>query len=485
MEFLYYLKTLSIPLENISLNEIFSKGIDKVLINIEESKRGITEFMLIFTSFFRLGFDKTVEYLMNPEDVIKNEKKVKENKFFKKYNKILILFSNFIRKTFFAIIGIVGGALITQIIDSLTELTEKNIILAVFDLFNIKNGNEAWINCIYLILIICIIFLNFICRIIYKINKNAYIETLKTKKLYSLYSSNNNYEIVDLNRCLTINIPNNLFDGWSLSDIVLEQDSKIYDFPEWSKDKNSYNLRNKYIDYRNKKYKIPGFTDGTKFMITSFQKDFALDNLNIKVIKTNFTTVRFLVEQITKSEKLRERFFDDFKEGNITFAHSLCLHIIILTSDKMILRTKRNGKTVYHKGVWSYSIEEQLSEIDFIKNGETPMVNWAKRALNEELGIDERDYSIDDLKIMSLFLEKDESILNCSLCGVFKLSLTSEELKKIINDKPRMDYEFQESNFEKLKEAIKEIKNNSNIKKHPTSNYRILMASIKERIMNK
>ncbi len=61
-------------------------------------------------------------------------------------------------------------------------------------------------------------------------------------------------------------------------------------------------------------------------------------------------------------------------------------------------------------------------------------------------------------------LEKNEYILNCSLCGVFKLSLTSEELSKIINDKPRMDYEFQESDFEKLKQAFKEIKNNSNEK---------------------
>ncbi|MEI3337487.1 MAG: hypothetical protein V8R02_08630 [Clostridium sp.] len=97
----------------------------------------------------------------------------------------------------------------------------------------------------------------------------------------------------------------------------------------------------------------------------------------------------------------------------------------------MILRTNRNGKTVYHKGIWSYSIEEQLSKIDFIKNGEIPMINWGKRSLNEDLGIDERDYYTDGLKIMSLFLEKDEFILNCLLCGILKLSLTSEELKKL------------------------------------------------------
>lgn len=247
--------------------------------------------------------------------------------------------------------------------------------------------------------------MSFIAKRVYIKNRNAYVKSLKDKRFPSIIE----FEDEDSeNNPVTMNITSELFSGLNVSDIILEEDSIVYDFPEWSKREGEafYGLKEEYIRECNKKYKANvGFTDGVKFMITSFDKNFTLDTLRLKVIRTNFTTVKFLERKIKNDLKLRENFLDDFKKRNITFAHSLCLHIVILTSDKMVLKTKRGNKTAYSQEKWSYSIEEQLSEVDFLTNGESPMVNWAKRALSEELGIDERDYSIDNLNIMSLFLE--------------------------------------------------------------------------------
>jgi len=159
----------------------------------------------------------------------------------------------------------------------------------------------------------------------------------------------------------------------------------------------------------------------------------------------------------------------------VDFPHTLCLHLIVITSDNKILRTFRSPKVEHYPETWSCSIEENFSLKDL--EGNITLYNCCKRLLWEELAINDEKYDEKDFKILSVFLEA--KVLNISLCGVIYLKINSQNLNKILKNQPRIDYEFSDWDFLDFKEdsLISELVYPMKFY-HPTSGFRLLMVLI-------
>src|SRR5882724_7374040 len=107
------------------------------------------------------------------------------------------------------------------------------------------------------------------------------------------------------------------------------------------------------------------------------------------------------------------------------------MHLIVLTRDNQILMLQRVPESEYRGYSWAASIEEHMSTADLKQGTSKSLLNWVRRALDEELGLDTSAYSLSETRLLSVFLETDS--LNISICGIVKLRLLREELEHHLN----------------------------------------------------
>lgn len=88
------------------------------------------------------------------------------------------------------------------------------------------------------------------------------------------------------------------------------------------------------------------------------------------------------VETIARCHRL----FEAFMCGSAPIPHILCLHAIVLTADRQLIRTRRSKKAEYHPGGWSTSFEEQL-KIEDVASDANLVRSVAIRGIHEEFGI--------------------------------------------------------------------------------------------------
>ena len=106
--------------------------------------------------------------------------------------------------------------------------------------------------------------------------------------------------------------------------------------------------------------------------------------------------------------------------------HSLCLHLVIVTSDeKVVTTTISNNKSNDYSESIAVTLGEQIEDTDFLKTTgfyEDFIERWVKRALKEEFGIDGSQYIYitgkDSINVLSFNYEGD--IYNISLMVVLK-----------------------------------------------------------------
>lgn len=279
--------------------------------------------------------------------------------------------------------------------------------------------------------------------------------------------------------------------GWKIDEILIRHQTNKYSLP--AEHEEEYR---RYINSQRDKERF--FDDKIKVMIIKNPVAFSdSPTLLLETKEVLYSQIRFYQENILRSlpeaerqSKIEQEIERVVKGGQIEFPHSLCLHLIVETKDEKILLTRRSSKVTYYPGAWSCSIEEQLSIEDI--NSDNPMLKWFERTLNEELGLsrlrdehgEKRIYNIDNLRILSVFLEGD--ILSVSLCGYAKLDIDSETLNSLFGAYPRSDEEFSEHAFLEYEELLKELINSGRSERrqqgreyHPTSKYRMLMALIK------
>ncbi|MBL7208605.1 MAG: hypothetical protein ISS52_00765 [Dehalococcoidia bacterium] len=271
---------------------------------------------------------------------------------------------------------------------------------------------------------------------------------------------------------LCLQVCPNLREGWPMVHVELHHNDGIwYRLPKA--------FAGPYEDYFHEHYEEKRFyDDGEKFMLVRNPTAFS-DSPTLKLYtrRCRYSEVQYYLENVSTIAGRREPLIEELIKGSLQvhFPHAVCMHTVVVTSDSKVLITRRSPKVAWHPNLWSCSIEEQLARRDLTAGPNVTIQEWGKRMLFEELGLGSDAYKVDDLKVLSVFLESD--VLNISLCAYAGLRLTSAELDSILGGLPRTDYEFNEWAFLEFTpmELLSEMIRPSRLY-HPTSGYRMLMA---------
>lgn len=258
-------------------------------------------------------------------------------------------------------------------------------------------------------------------------------------------------------------------EGWPLGSISICPDVGAFDIdPDMVAEYQSFKTTMRFGSYG----------DNTKYMLTTNPTSFS-DNpeLHLHVTSCLWSHLMFYRRKLNDTAFL-QRSIDRAFRGDLVldFPNSLCLHIIVVTSDSMVVITKRPPDVTYFPGAWSATIEEQLSTGDISSEpAGARMSAWAQRALWEELGLSNDVYDEDDFRVLSVFLEGDA--LNVSLCAIVQLKIDRHEISSRLRSGLRVDRELTEFDFIFLERStiLNELLNPSRTY-HPTTAYRFLYA---------
>ena len=268
---------------------------------------------------------------------------------------------------------------------------------------------------------------------------------------------------------LTLQSCPDLHKGWSLENIRFQYDSTKHALP--------HVLSESYRYYLEKKFRIEYADDRTRLMLIEDSRVFSdAPTLVLRVQETKWSQVRFYQDSIIKDLDERTRYiYQVLKTGRIDFPNSLCLHLVIVTSDGYILLTKSSHKVTYYPNLWACSIGEQLDVCDLKGPEEKFALNWAERALWEELGVSTDGFKPENVRVMAVILEGDN--VNFAIVTLAFLKYTRLELDAIIDKFPRTDYEFQEWDFISWNDIPKQLLKPTR-KYHPTTGIRMFYAGL-------
>jgi len=278
------------------------------------------------------------------------------------------------------------------------------------------------------------------------------------------------YNAVAWGDALSLQTCPELSRGWELATVRLEHDTTRFPLP------NRY--LSAYKDYFERyKEEKRFFNDGVKYMIVKNPIAFSdSTHLVLHTRETRYSEVQFYRDNVATLASERDALIAKAISGNIEFPHSLCMHLVVVTSDDKVLLTKRSDKVAYYPAMWSCSVEEQLASQDMDSDKQRAMSRWGDRFLLEELGLRNEVYNANNFRILSVFLETDS--LNISLCAHVVLNVHSNELGQILRGLPRTDYEFTDWVLLSHEELLTELFDPTR-PHHPTTAYRMLLALIR------
>jgi len=243
--------------------------------------------------------------------------------------------------------------------------------------------------------------------------------------------------------------------------------------------------------------------DGFKYVLVNTPSSLSdQDNLSLNLKQTLWSRVTPVSQYIKDRSEGRRRLFSlidptwiksDGQKPTISFElaelpTSLCLHAVVLTSDKRVLAVQRPGEPVtdYHPFAWSISFEEQLSDQDFFAQDGTSLLakevaaKWLRRAVAQEiLGFDHVDefFSPVEARFMSLAIE--EQIGNPFVTVYVPVSCTAADLPAYLVKAPDRgevcSFYFIDlsTTFDEVEEILDRDKHLDGNGYHPTSKYRL------------
>ncbi len=264
--------------------------------------------------------------------------------------------------------------------------------------------------------------------------------------------------------CCTLQMAPFLREGWTLDQIRIEKHSARFHFPE--------NKKAAYAAYRKRESRRLR-PDRPKYALRN--RPFALTDapdLDLSVSTCVFSQVQFCRDCIAPITSDRDHFVMQARKTAVEFPHAFCLHMIIVTADSRLLLAKRSDKLVYNPGVWSLSVEEQMSEEDLQEPPSQVMKAWVHRLLWEEIGLSHEDIKDTDVRVLSVFVEAD--VLNCSMAAVAYLPMSSKDLEALLRTGGRPDPEIEEFLFISEDQLLNELRDPTR-PYHTTAQYRMLL----------
>jgi hypothetical protein len=264
-------------------------------------------------------------------------------------------------------------------------------------------------------------------------------------------------------------------EGWQLSTVsVQHDDDSAFSLPREQK--------RLYERYFKEQFEAMRFYDDREtFMLKRNPTAFSdSPSLVLHTMRSRFSVMQFYRDVVIPRPQDRTALIDELVRGSLEarFPNGLCMEMVVVTRDDRVLLTKRSPKLFYYPNAWSCSLEEQMRREDLAEGPEKVLTTWAKRALWEELALDEEAYDAGNLRVLSVFLQS--AVLNISLCVYAPINLDSKRLGSILSAKPRSDWEFTEWRFLEVAEgAIIREMNRRRGDFHPTTGYRMLMLLLK------
>lgn len=223
---------------------------------------------------------------------------------------------------------------------------------------------------------------------------------------------------------------------------------------------------------------------------------------DIKMKKTNWISLQYFWDHFriydaktsqkignANIEKIKEELLNiQDKQGTELTLNSFCLHLIVGTSNGIVLSRIGSLKENDYPLTFAATLGEQIEEEDFyIRNTSRDGVlfkdnfveNWVKRALQEEFGIDidnayEELFDSNSLRVLSIDMEAD--INNIALTAIIKIKGKFEDWKNEVekNMDKSESLELKECIINEAKEILLTYPNNCN-QYHPSTYIRILM----------
>lgn len=226
------------------------------------------------------------------------------------------------------------------------------------------------------------------------------------------------------------------------------------------------------------------FNDGRKMMLTRNPTSFE-DSRTLQLHSglCVYSETLFYQNAVATVATRRNALIHDLINGSLEarFANSICMHTCVVTADDKVLMTLRSPKVEFFPRTWSCSIEENAKEDDLQGGVGQSVSTWGKRMLQEELHLEEAAYDLASFRIMAVFLEAE--YLGTELCAFVRLRLDSRRLNDILMHFPLTDREFTDwIFFDFTPEAVAEelVRSRRNFCYHPTSQYRLIHAALKE-----
>lgn len=197
--------------------------------------------------------------------------------------------------------------------------------------------------------------------------------------------------------------------------------------------------------------------------------------LTLQVRECLYSETRFVNEVLAQDTRASSAIIEKVTTDLAFVPNKLAAHIVVVTEDKLLLATlasRKKGYAVVHD-TWSFSIEEGLIESDIKGQRKDQLLRWMRRALQEELGIEEDECAKEDVRLLAVFLEGHN--LNSGVVAIVHLRLNSLELRRRLGSVPRPDTEAIKIEFFTFDAAIRMLASPT-LRLHPTSSYRLFLA---------
>jgi len=267
--------------------------------------------------------------------------------------------------------------------------------------------------------------------------------------------------------------------GWTLRQISIIDSGIRYNISE--EEKEDYNkFKTENFD------KIYHTDNENRYMLYLFPSSNSdMPNLKIFVKRVKWSEFQFFRRNIEtanfRNEHLQKILCTDLNSrgDTIGFPNSLCLHLIVETSDEKILMTQNSVKKLGdYAGSWACSIGEQIDLEDFNKssNPEEVPLFWVKRALEQELGVTSNSFDPINIHFMALNLEANN--INFAIVTIVTLNMDYKQLSAIMDKHPKVDEEFDNWNFIKFNDIHDELVHSKQMPHHPSTGLRLIYASL-------
>lgn len=291
---------------------------------------------------------------------------------------------------------------------------------------------------------------------------------------------------------LTIFSSLSLISGWSTDDvkIAFERGSATdlnepkYDFnllagalgrPEFGQD-----LQEEYEQYVLETFNETNQHDSVRLMLTRAKAPSTDDpGLGLVVAPIHWSVLRFFWEV------LMPRHGDSVLQNarncrEIVHPNSLVLHLVVIDADDQVLVARLSGMRHDNPGTWACTLGEQLDPADLKVAGTEPILQWVRRAVEEELPGIETRIDAGQVRFMALNLETD--IANYAVVCVVRIALHGPELLARLNTGLSLDQELESVKLLDLDTVPSEILAPSETyPQHPSTGIRLIYAYLSQR----